>query len=47
MDNAIITANFIWYLSISTNMASHLIAVYLARTMKLRIPLTVRAALFS
>lgn len=47
MDIGIITANFICYLSISTTVAGHLIAVYLAHAVALRISLTVRAALFS
>ena len=47
MDIGIVTAKFVWYLSVSAIVAGHLIAVYLAHAMALRVFPTVRAALLS
>lgn len=47
MDIGIVTAKFVWYLSVTTIVLGHLIAVYLAHVMAMRAFPTVRAALMS
>jgi hypothetical protein len=47
LDIGIVTAKFVWYLSITTIVSGHLIAVYLAHVMALRAFPTARAALRS
>jgi hypothetical protein len=47
MDIGIVTAKFVWYLSVTTIVLGHLIAVFLAHVMALRAFPTIRAALLS
>lgn len=47
MDIGIVTAKFVWYLSVTTIVLGHLIAVYLAHVMAMRVFPTARAALRS
>ena len=47
MDIGIVTAKFVWYLSVTVIVAGHLIAVFLAHVMALRAFPTTRAALLS
>ena len=47
IDIGVVSAKFVWYLSIATIVAGHLIAVYLAHITALRVFTTARAALFS
>jgi hypothetical protein len=47
MDIGIVTAKFVWYLSVTVIVAGHLIAVFLAHVMALRAFSTTRAALLS
>lgn len=47
IDIAIVGAKFVWYLSVSSIVVGHLVAVYLAHIMALRAFPTARAALYS
>jgi len=47
IDIAIVGAKFVWYLSVSSIVVGHLVAVYLAHIMALRAFPTTRAALYS
>jgi hypothetical protein len=47
IDIGIVTAKFVWYLSVTTIVVGHLVAVYLAHIMALRVFPTMRAAMRS